>query len=168
MFTVTFVKLLYLKFLLMKKPIRHFFLLFLAMGLVNHSFSQNQKPVLNHIALYVKDLKTSTAFYTNIIGLDTIPEPFHDGRHTWFSIGPNSHLHIISGAVAKAAHDKNTHLCFSVSSIDRFISVLIKNKVVFENWAGEKFTVTTRVDGVKQIYFKDPDGYWIEINDARE
>ena len=23
------------------------------------------------------------------------------------------------------------------------------------------------MDGVKQIYFKDPDGYWIEINDAR-
>jgi lactoylglutathione lyase len=46
--------------------------------------------------------------------------------------------------------------------------VLEKNKIEYENWAGQKMTVTTRVDGVKQIYFKDPDGYWIEINDARE
>ena len=45
-----------------------------------------QKPVLNHIAVYVKDLKVSTAFYSNVIGIDTIPEPFHDGKHTWYSV----------------------------------------------------------------------------------
>ena len=128
----------------------------------------NQKVLLNHIAVYVVDLKISTAFYKDIIGLDTIPEPFHDGRHTWFSVGPKSHLHVISGATTKTAHDKNAHLCFSVVSVPEFVKVLAKNKVEYENWAGEKMTITTRVDGVKQIYFKDPDGYWIEINDAKE
>ena len=126
------------------------------------------KPILNHIAVYVVDLKTSTLFYQNIVGLDTIPEPFHDGRHTWFSVGPKSHLHIISGAAQKTEHDKNAHLCFSVGSVIDFIDVLRKNSVPFENWAGEKNTYTNRVDGVKQIYFKDPDGYWVEINDAKE
>jgi len=128
----------------------------------------NQKVLLNHIAVYVVDLKISTAFYKDIVGLDTIPEPFHDGRHTWFAVGVKSHLHIISGAVAKKEHDKNTHLCFSVASVPEFVKVLAKNKVEYENWAGEKMAITTRVDGVKQIYFKDPDGYWIEINDAKE
>ncbi len=135
------------------------------------AFSQNTaqpKARLNHIAIYVKDLKVSTDFYQKIIGLDTIPEPFHDGRHTWFSVGPQSHLHIISGAAQKKEHDKNTHLCFSVSSVMDFIEVLKKNNVAFENWAGEKNTYTKRVDGVLQVYFKDPDGYWIEINDAKE
>jgi len=133
-------------------------------------FSQENKPktLLNHIAVYVVDLKTSTAFYKDIIGLDTIPEPFHDGRHTWFSIGVKSHLHVISGAASKTEHDKNAHLCFSVISVPDFVKVLEKNKIEYENWAGQKMTVTTRVDGVKQIYFKDPDGYWIEINDAKE
>ena len=130
-------------------------------------FSQ-QKVLLNHIAVYVVDLKISTAFYKDIVGLDTIPEPFHDGRHTWFAVGVKSHLHIISGAVAKKEHDKNTHLCFSVASVPEFVKVLAKNKVEYENWAGEKMAITNRVDGVKQIYFKDPDGYWIEINDAKE
>jgi lactoylglutathione lyase len=128
----------------------------------------NQKVLLNHIAVYVVDLKISTAFYKDIIGLDTIPEPFHDGRHTWFAVGVKSHLHIISGAAAKKEHDKNSHLCFSVASVPEFVKVLVKNKVEYENWAGEKMTITTRIDGVKQIYFKDPDGYWIEINDAKE
>ena len=127
-----------------------------------------QKPRLNHIACYVVDLKTSTAFYQDVIGLDTIPEPFHDGKHTWFSIGPKSHLHLIQGAAAKTEHEKNSHLCFSVASVDEFTKSLTKNKVEYENWAGEKNTVTKRVDGVKQIYFRDPDGYWIEINDAKE
>ena len=135
---------------------------------VSAQSGKNQKATLNHIALYVVDLKPSTSFYHDIVGLDTIPEPFHDGRHTWFAIGPKSHLHLIQGATGKMQHDKNSHLCFSVSSVDAFTSVLKKNSIEFENWPGEKNTITTRVDGVKQIYFKDPDGYWIEINDAKE
>ena len=134
------------------------------------SFGQTStKPTasLNHIAFYVVDLKTSTAFYHDIVGLDSIPEPFHDGRHTWFSVGPKSHLHLIQGAKAKTEHEKNTHLCFSVASVDAFIPTLKKYGVEYENWAGEKNAVTNRVDGVKQIYFKDPDGYWLEINDAK-
>ena len=136
--------------------------------IIANSQVNDKKPRLNHIAVYVVDLKISTAFYKDIIGLDTIPEPFHDGRHTWFSVGIKSHLHIISGAKGKTEHEKNSHLCFSVPSVADFIKVLEKNNVEYENWAGQKNTVTNRVDGVKQIYFKDPDGYWIEINDAKE
>jgi lactoylglutathione lyase len=130
--------------------------------------SSGSKASLNHIAFYVVNLKTSSNFYMNIIGLDTIPEPFHDGRHTWFSIGPKSHLHLIEGAKEITPKEKNSHLCFTVPSVMDFIKRLEANKVEYENWAGEKAKVTNRVDGVKQIYFKDPDGYWIEINDARQ
>jgi len=126
------------------------------------------KATLNHIALYVVDLNTATQFYQNIIGLDTIPEPFHDGRHTWFSIGKQGHLHIISGAAAPTEHDKNAHLCFSVPSVTEFIKTLEANNISYEDWAGNPSSVTNRVDGVQQIYFKDPDGYWIEVNDAKE
>lgn len=144
------------------------FTLIAALSFPCQKLLSQQKPVLNHIAVYVVDLKISTAFYRDIVGLDTIPEPFHDGRHTWFSIGVKSHLHVISGATSKTNHDKNAHLCFSVASVAEFIKVLSKYKIEYESWAGEKMAVTNRVDGVKQIYFKDPDGYWIEINDARE
>lgn len=125
-------------------------------------------PQLNHVALYVYNLQKSTDFYTRIVGLDTIPEPFHDGKHTWLQIGPKSHLHLIQGATEITAHDKNSHLCFTVPSVTDFITVLDKNNIEYENWAGEKHAVTNRVDGVRQIYFRDPDGYWLEINDAKQ
>jgi lactoylglutathione lyase len=121
--------------------------------------------VLNHIAVYVADLKIATDFYKNVFDLEIIPEPFHDGRHTWFSIGPAGHLHIISGAKVNLPHDKNEHLCFSVASVDEFVKKLKAMKIDFESWAGEKQGITNRVDGVKQVYFKDPDGHWLEVND---
>jgi lactoylglutathione lyase len=126
--------------------------------------AQQGKPVLNHIAIYVKDLATSTAYYHDVIGLDTIPEPFHDGKHTWFSVGQSSHLHVIQGANDISPHEKNSHLCFSVPSVEEVIKRLNSHSVAYESWAGKQNEVTTRVDGIKQIYFKDPDGYWIEIN----
>ena len=113
------------------------------------------KARLNHIAIYVVNLQTSSAFYRDIIGLDTIPEPFHDGRHTWFSIGPQSHLHVISGAAAPTAHDKNAHLCFSVSSVGDFIPILNKNNIEWskiqkgspqQNAIIERFNKTVRED----------------------
>lgn len=126
--------------------------------------AQKVSPVLNHIALHVQDLKRSTEFYQQVVQLDTIPEPFHDGKHTWFRIGPGSQLHLISGS-GPITPDKNTHLCFSTPSLEGFIQNLTRLNVPYEDWAGKKGAITTRVDKVKQIYFQDPDGYWIEVND---
>lgn len=127
--------------------------------------AQKPKVALNHIALHVVSLQKSTLFYQHLIGLDTIPEPFHDGKHTWFRLGEHSQLHLIGGAAEKAFKDKNTHLCFSVRSINGMIEALKKAGRSYENWAGTKNAVTTRPDGINQIYFQDPDGNWIEIND---
>jgi lactoylglutathione lyase len=124
-----------------------------------------KKPVLNHIALYVTDLKRSTAFYQHTMGLDTIPEPFHDGKHTWFSIGHQSQLHLIEGAAEPVKHPKNTHLCFSIPSVEAFMPVLDKAGISYTNWPGTSKSPTVRADGIRQIYFQDPDGYWIEVND---
>jgi lactoylglutathione lyase len=148
----------------MKKILSLFALLFI-LGI---STSIAQKPTLNHIAHYIYDLQKSTAFYTQVIGLDTIPEPFHDGKHTWLSIGDKTHLHLIQGAKNPENHDKNSHICFTVPSVEQFIKRLKDAEVPFEDWAGTSGAVTHRVDGVLQIYFKDPDGYWIEVNDARQ
>ena len=120
---------------------------------------------LNHIAVYVHDLKKSTEFYKNVLQLEQIPEPFKDGRHSWFSIGAHSQLHLIQGAPQTTQHDKNTHLCFSVKSVDDFVKRLDKYGVERVNWVGDSKEPNVRVDGVKQIYFQDPDGYWLEIND---
>jgi lactoylglutathione lyase len=144
------------------------FLFVYLLFLIQPSQAQNtNKPnvSLNHIALYVFNIEKSAAFYRDIIQLDTIAEPFQDGKHNWFKIGEHSQLHLIKGAVEKTLHDKNTHICFSVSSITIFLQNLKKDNIAYENWAGDQNTVTTRPDGVHQIYLKDPDGFWVEIND---
>lgn len=125
------------------------------------------KPRLNHIALQVTNLPKSTLFYREILGLDTIPEPFHDGKHTWFAIGAGAQLHIIEAAFKPVIPLKHTHLCFSVASVPDFVQQLKKRNIAWEDWPGVKGTITTRPDGVKQIYFQDPDGYWVEVNDDK-
>lgn len=134
----------------------------------SQSKTANSSVSLNHVAIYVVDVKTSAAFYKDVIGLDTIPEPFHDGRHAWFKIAPGVALHIIQGAKEKKEYFKNQHTCFSVASVDEFTGKLRKKNIAWEDRDSNKMSITTRVDGVKQLWLQDPDGYWIEINDAKE
>ncbi len=144
-----------------------FLIIMVVINTQNVTAQMQKSPTLNHIALYVLDLEKSTAFYENVIGLNIIPEPFHDGRHTWFKIGKHSQFHLIKGAEAVTVHDKNSHVCFRTPSIEKFVDRLKKFKIPYENWAGETNKISIRTDGVKQIYFKDPDGYWIEINNDK-
>lgn len=123
-------------------------------------------PTFNHAAVCVRDLKASTAFYQTVIELQEIPNPFNDGAHTWFTIGPNLQLHVIQRDCAPITN-KNIHLCFSVVSLGEFTGHLEKLNVSYTNLKGDSKEPTARIDGVKQIYLQDPDGYWIEINDAK-
>lgn len=127
-----------------------------------------QKPTFNHLAIYVVDLNKSATFYREVIGLDTIANPFNDNRHAWFSIGGTSELHIIAGAASVTKHQQDNHLCFSIASLESMIQALNKAGIPYHNARGKINEITTRPDGVKQIYFTDPDGYWLEINDAKK
>ena len=143
-------------------------ILLLLFLLITCAAVHSQQTHINHTAIYVTDLKTSAGFYRDIIGLDTIPEPFHDGKHAWFQTAPGIALHIIQGATVKKEYYKNQHTCFSVPLFDAFLAGLRKNNISWEDKDGNKMAVTTRIDGVKQIWLQDPDGYWIEITDAND
>jgi lactoylglutathione lyase len=122
---------------------------------------------LNHIALYVYDLKKSTDFYKNVLQLQEIPEPFHDGKHVWFRIGPHSQLHVIQGATSVKEQDKNSHLAFSVKNLPAFLQHLDKQGVRYSSWQGQDKQTTPRPDGIQQVYLQDPDNYWLEINNDK-
>ncbi|NCI45265.1 VOC family protein [Sediminibacterium soli] len=143
-------------------------LLFLLSFGAKAAFSQDNKAHINHVAVFVVSLQKSVDFYTNVMGLDTIPEPFHDNKHAWYRIGPGAALHVIEGAKEPKEYFLNNHMCFSVASVDGFVEKLKKHQIGWVNAKGEKMLVTTRVDGVKQIWINDPDGYWLEINDAKD
>lgn len=127
-----------------------------------------QKPVFDHAALYVTDLPKSLAFYRDVVGLDTLADPFRDGQHAWLSLGAGMQLHLVAGAPKREAQPQNHHLSLRIPSVESFLPRLAKAGVPYVNARGEKNTITTRPDGVQQVYFQDPDGYWIEINDAKK
>lgn len=125
------------------------------------------QPVFDHTTIFVTDLQRSADFYEKVMELPVIPEPFHDNKHVWLRAGEHSQIHIVQGAKEDTDHDINIHLAFSVASMDMFMKHLDSVKAVYGNWAQESKKVQNRPDGVKQVYLKDPDGYWIEINDDR-
>lgn len=127
----------------------------------------DNQPVFNHAALCARDLRKTTEFYTTVLHLQNIPTPFNDTLHTWLKIGQGLTLHIIKADCPIVNHDISLHLCFSVPSLATFIRHLDKLNVKYVNWTGQPKVVTLRPDGVHQIYFQDPDGFWIEVNDAK-
>jgi lactoylglutathione lyase len=127
----------------------------------------NAQIHLNHITVYVVDLARSSAFYKDVMGFEVIPEPFHDNHHTWFKIGEHNELHVVSGAKEMIAHDINIHMAFTVPSVEDFAKHLDSMNVKYGNWAQTTKDPQLRPDGIKQIYFQDPDGYWIEVNDDK-
>jgi lactoylglutathione lyase len=155
---------------MIKYPFPSILSFFILVATSYSGYSQSSKPRtrINHTAIFVTDLKVTKAFYENIVGLDTIPEPFHDGKHAWYSLGAGVAMHVIQGASEKKSYYKNQHTCFSVASVESFAAVLKKNNISFEDVTGKKNSISSRVDGVKQIWLQDPDGYWLEINDAKE
>ncbi len=126
------------------------------------------KAHLNHVAIYVVDLAKTKAFYEGLFGFDSIPEPFHDGKHAWYSIAPGVAMHVIQGADKPKEYFLNQHTCFSVPNTEAFVAMLKTRKIDYYNSKGVKGEITNRVDGVKQVWVNDPDGYWIEVNDAKE
>lgn len=143
----------------------NFLIVLLFIGMESYAQNKNVNVHINHTAIYVMNIPNAGNFYSKIIGLDSITEPFHDGKHIWYKTGEHTMLHVIQGAAEKKEYYKNQHTCFTVPNFNEFVEKLNKINWTFEDVAGNKNKITTRVDGVHQIWLQDPDGYWLEIND---
>jgi lactoylglutathione lyase len=59
------------------------------------------------------------------------------------------------------------HMAFRVRSVDEFVSRVTELHVIYVNLKREAGQIAMWPDGVKQVYLQDPDGYWIEVNEAK-
>lgn len=143
--------------------------LIITLTLFTAFFSQAQdfNFSIDHTTLIVNDLKTTGDFYASVIGLKEIDHPTKDPGFRWFSLTGNTQLHLIYKNDVEMNKYKSSHICLSTQKLNDFIAHLQNNNISFEDWPGEKNAITLRADGVRQIYFTDPEGYWIEINDAK-
>src|SRR5436305_7091870 len=106
---------------------------------------------LNHVAIYVSDVKQSSEFYARVLRLKSIPRPAFTFPGAWFRLGTSQELHLIAnhGAPFFCSHDKN-HFALRVDDLDAWESHL---KAV----AAEFSTKKQRPDGAWQIFLRDPD-----------
>ena len=139
----------------------------LAGPLYSQRMSSNQALEIDHIALHVRDLQRSADFYHMILGLERLPDPFKDDRHAFFRVGPRTELHLIAGAQSTTGQDIDVHFALRTPALLPFIEFLKEKHIKSFSTKGEEGVITNRPDGIKQIYFQDPDGYWVEVNDSR-
>ncbi len=121
----------------------------------------------DHQSLVVQNLMKTGDFYRDVFGFEEVPHPEHKPGFRWFNIYGNSQLHLIKKDVPAFKKDKSIHLCLATTDLEGLIETLMAKEITFYDWPGNVNSVTDRADGVKQIYIQDPEGYWIEINDAK-
>jgi catechol 2,3-dioxygenase-like lactoylglutathione lyase family enzyme len=141
-------------------------LFFLLIGLQSNAQSFNFS--IDHNSLIVNNLEDTGDFYLDILQLTEIPHPDKAPGFRWFSIDGASQVHLIYKDTVTMKKHKSMHLCLSTPNLEGFIDHLKNNNVEYEDWPGKKGAVTLRTDGVHQIYLTDPEGYWIEVNNANQ
>ena len=132
-------------------------------------YGQNNNSMkFNHQALLVNDLNQSGNFYNNILGFEEIEVGAgQNPPKRWFKSDDGMEIHLISTKEKLKSIPKGVHMAFSVKNFDLFINNLKGNNITYGNWRGDENQIQLRNDGYKQIFFQDPQGYWIEVNNVK-
>lgn len=141
---------------------------FILSGFLQAQDASTPNFTFNHIALSVKDVDRSTDFYKKILNLNEITNKTKIEGIRWLSLGEGKELHLISILKEEVTINKALHFALTTSDFDSFIKVLDEKKISYSDWPGTPQKINIRADGIKQIYFQDPDGYWIEVNSVMQ
>ncbi|WP_317047663.1 VOC family protein [Pseudotamlana agarivorans] len=120
---------------------------------------------INHIALSVKDVDKSVEFYKKVLDLQEIKNTASNSKTRWLLLGEGKQLHLIPRPDAEIKTNKAVHFALATTNIEAFITHLEKLKIDYSDWIDTPNKDYIRKDGIKQVYFQDLNGYWIEVND---
>ena len=121
--------------------------------------------LFNHIALSVKDVDKSMAFYQKLFQLKEIENTASNSKTRWLSLGEGKQLHLIPIPDAEIKTNKAVHFALTTSNFNVFVLYLDELKIEYSDWIDTPNKDYIRKDGIRQVYFRDPNGYWIEVND---
>lgn len=115
---------------------------------------------MRHVALNVKDVKRSKAFYQELLGMEVVWEP--DPKNVYLSSGSdNLALHEVQGAGEGSASSQHLdHLGFVVESVERVRELEEEFRA-----RGVKIVHPYKAhrDGSASFYLADPDGIVIQM-----
>lgn len=122
---------------------------------------------LQHTTVVVSDFAVSKKFYIEILGLEDLSAEWLPKNQMFLSVGNNLELHVGEVEGVEINPSNFNHFAISTNDLDAYLNYLNSKGVVHYSLGGarEKF-IQKRADGVRQTFIQDPDGYWIEINDA--
>ena len=137
-------------------------------GIILSVQSQNNLKY-DHQALPVNNLKITGDFYRDILGFKDIPTLVGTkDSHRWLANYEGKEIHLIFSNEKIQKTPKQIHMAFSPLDFEKFIDHLKMNNVVFTNYKLKAGVVQVRNDGIKQLWIRDPQGYWIEINSTNQ
>lgn len=142
-------------------------LIVIALAFTGSLKAQNTKAFnlkFDHFALSVKDIDRSVEWYKKVLGLKEITNQAKKPGMRWLSLGGKMELHLVSIGEKDLMIPIGIHFALATPKFDAFIKRMNEMNIPFEDTDGKPRTFNIRADGVKQIYFQDPDGYWIEAN----
>ncbi|MBU2938856.1 VOC family protein [Lacinutrix sp. C3R15] len=118
----------------------------------------------NHIALSVKDVDESVAFYQKVFKFKEIENTASNSKTRWLALGEGKQLHLIPRPNLEVKTNKAVHFALAIADLALFVSHLKTLNIEYSDWLGTANKDYVRKDGIQQVYFQDPNGYWIEIN----
>jgi catechol 2,3-dioxygenase-like lactoylglutathione lyase family enzyme len=142
------------------------FLLLLILPLLLSAQTETFKLTFNHQALPVKQLQKTGDFYIQILGFEEIKMTASQlPPKLWLKNHEGKQLHLITSEDG-APNTIINHMAFSTVNLDKVVKHLRKNNIDYWTDEGKKNVVRIRKDGVRQVKIQDPEGHWIEINEA--
>jgi catechol 2,3-dioxygenase-like lactoylglutathione lyase family enzyme len=157
-----------------------------ALALARRAYAQAAAPIrvrgINHVTLSVSDVKRSVDFYQGLFGMPVISR---QGTTANLRIGAGPQFLGVSSAGSTPPNIN--HLCLGVDdfNVDRIAAVLSQRGIAKTEVAGNagggglggspmRMRVRTRgpeagggKDGTPELYFSDPDGVVIQLQDPR-
>jgi len=119
----------------------------------------------NHIALSVKDVDESIKFYQKVFQFKEIDNTASDSKTRWLSMSEGKELHLIPRPDSEIKVNKAVHFALTTSELNAFVRHLEAIQIAYSDWINNPNKIHIRKDGIRQVYFKDPNGYWLEVND---
>ena len=120
--------------------------------------------LFNHIAISVKNVDKSVAFYQKVLQLKEVENTASNSKTRWLLLAEGKQLHLIPRPDFVIRTNKAVHFAIATSNIYAVVNHLKDLQIEYSDWKGTSEKDYIRKDGILQIYFQDPDGYWIEIN----
>ena len=113
---------------------------------------------VHHVSINVHDAELTGRFYTEVLGLETLPRPDFPFKGLWLRAG-GQEIHLIE--VANHNTPEGQHFAFRVDDIDGVCEELAAR--------GVKVSKPMIVPGAgRQAFFRDPSGNLVELNQPRK